>query len=81
LRKRKNEQPFSLQNIVNKIRIFLITNFYALSVCVIFVAHRPDGIQTARSLAESFRQRIQEISVEKIAQPSCSVCVPGGGVL
>jgi len=45
------------------------------------VAHRPDGIQTARSLAESFRQRIQEISIEKITQPSCSVCVPGGGVL
>jgi len=45
------------------------------------VVHRPDDIQTARSLAESFHQRIQEVSVEKVAKPSRSVCVPGGGVL
>lgn len=81
LKNSKNEQPFSLQNAVNKIRVFVVTNFLALSVRVLFVARRPDDIQTAGSLAESFHQRIQEVPFEKVAQPSCGVRVPGGSIL
>lgn len=81
LKKRKNEQHFSLQNAVNKIRVFVFINFHTLSVRVLFVARRPDDIQTTGSLAEPFHQRIQEVPVEKVAQPSCGVRVPGRGVL
>lgn len=81
LKKSKNEQPFSLQNAVNKIRVFVITNFLALSIRVVFVARRPDDIQTAGSLAKSFHQRIQEVPVKKVAQPSRGVRMPRGSVL
>jgi len=81
LEKSKNEQSFSLQNAVNKIHLFVVTNFLALSVRDLFLARRPDDIQAAGSLAESFHQRIQEVPFEKVAQPSCGVCVPGGSVL
>jgi len=45
------------------------------------VARRSDNIQTAGSLAESFHQRIQEVPVEKVAQPSGGVRMPGGSFL
>lgn len=81
LKKSKDGQPFCLQNVVNKIRVFVVTNFLALSVRVVFVAHRSDDIQTTGSLAESFHQRLQEVPVEKAAQPSCGVRMPGRSFL
>lgn len=80
-KKIKDEQPFDVQNGRGKIGVFRVTDFHPLPVRVLFVAHRPDDIQTTGPVAEPVHQRIQKVPAEEVAQPSRGVRVPGGGVL